>query len=161
MKRFTLLLMMCLIFVCIGCKQNMINQKEMLEESTPTENTPIADIPVADPATYNNHVSQKEKVDNNGLVTTDIDMSHNELTITYTNKTERTLSFGNPYNLQLSKDNTWVDISPLPNIVYNDMLLTLESGKSYSNIVNLKKTYGELRTGHYRIIKEMYMDSSC
>ncbi|WP_345788297.1 immunoglobulin-like domain-containing protein, partial [Desulfitobacterium hafniense] len=78
----------------------------------------------------------------------------------YTNETEYTLSYGKGYMLQLLNDGNWNDIPTLPGVGWKDIALNLEAGKSFEEVIDLKLLYGELKTGHYRIIKEMFTETS-
>jgi len=121
------------------------------------------DIAIEDVDSANkiNSFLPQNEIDNNDLVATDVDMlSSSKLVITYTNKTEYSLNYGKGYVLQLFNNDNWEDISTLPGVGWKDVALNLHSGKSFEEVIDLKLLYGELKTGHYKIIKEMFMESS-
>jgi hypothetical protein len=121
-----------------------------MEAPTPSQN----DVPVADgPDTY---IPPKEQVDNDNLVTAKVDkVSGTKITITYTNKTNKEVTYGAFYRLQLLKNDKWTEVSLLPNVAFDDIALGVAAKKSTSESVELKYSYGQLSAGHYKIIKEM------
>lgn len=166
MKKILVFLCLCLSFLCSGCNQYNENNKTIEKDDTinmenkgaSNEDIPTADIDTANKT--NPSVSQGE-IENNDLVTTNMDiLSSSELVITYTNKTENTLSYGKGFILQVLNNDEWIDISTLPNVGWKDISLNLNAGESFDNVIDLKQSFGELKQGHYRIIKEMFMDST-
>ena len=155
MNKVLLFLKISLFFLFIGCASiNNTTNESNSKEIKSKKNIPVADN------TVNTSVSQRKKVDNNGFVTTNVEMQQNKLIITYKNTTEKTVHFGDIYFLQLLKNNTWTKVPELSNVGYDLIRRKLLSHNTYIDTVELKNIYGELDTGHYKIIKEMYIDST-
>lgn len=121
------------------------------------------DIPTEDIDTINktNPFAPKDEIENNNLVTTSVDiLSSSELIITYKNESEKLLSYGEGHDLQVLDGKSWVEVAVLPNVGWHDISLNLNPGETFKEDINLKTLYGELKVGHYRINKEMFVESS-
>ncbi len=107
---------------------------------------------------YSGCENKKQTVKEDGLVTMSAAPAEdNGATLVYTivNKTKKDIVIGEEYSLQVLQDKSFVDVPLLSgaeafNLLGRDIL----SGNEYSGRVNIKKNYGDLEAGHYRIVKE-------
>ncbi len=167
MKKVLLFLCLCLTFLCSGCnKDNESNKRSegnINMENAQNKNIPSEDIPAADADSINktkSSISQNE-IENTDLVESSIGvLSSSELTITYKNKTTNILSYGKGYILQIENEEEWIDIPTVTGIGWKDVSLNLEADGIFEDVINLNQLFGELKGGHYRIIKEMSMETS-
>ena len=69
------------------------------------------------------------------------------------NNSGKTFEYGNPYEMEIKKDNKWHKI----NVELNFTLLAfqLDVGESKEIKINWKNGYGKLSPGEYRIIKDI------
>lgn len=95
------------------------------------------------------------KVENN-----DIEFSIKEGTLTRSgvtlilkNNSDKTLHFGEPYEVEVYKDGFWRKIEV--EMYFNMPLYGLEAGKEKEIIFNWEHGYGRLNKGKYRIIKDV------
>lgn len=76
-----------------------------------------------------------------------------ELTYTITNHSEKDLNYGRDYCLQTEKDGKWYQVVPGQEVAITLELLWVPAGSVQKDKVNWEYFYGELKPGHYRIIK--------
>ena len=163
LKATKLLLGLSLLFSLVGCNQNMDSSPVTPDASplaTPWEaqSTPPynkSDIPSIDESAVKAYENDpvSAKIDNEGFVTANVSLSGDELTVVYSNNTEKIFGFPPWIDLQFYNGNAFVDVPS--DMAYNLMPIPLPAHESYKEIVNLKETFGVLQKGRYRIVKEM------
>lgn len=159
MNIIRILLFISFTFLLVGCinqEYNSLDNKS--NESTPKEIKSIKTIPEVDNV-INTTIQQLRKVKNNGFVTTNIEIQQSKLTITYKNKTGKTIGFGSMYTLEVLKNNKWISVAVLPNVGFTLWFKEIQSYSTCIDTVQLKHIYGELDPGHYRFIKKMSTNS--
>lgn len=168
MKKIYILLCLFMIAFYSSCNEyrdgNVIGEKDDVAnmENDLNKDLANADMPTADVDTINktSMLISKKEIENHDLVTTDSDMlSPHELHVTYTNKSGNTLMYGQGFVLQVLNDD-WTEIPILPTVGWKDISYNLNAGESFGCDVDLIQLFGELEKGHYRIIKEMFTEST-
>lgn len=76
-----------------------------------------------------------------------------EITYTIDNQSQKDLTYGRDYYLEMEKDGKWYQVIPKQEIAITLDLLWVPAGMTESIFVNWADSYGELKAGHYRIIK--------
>lgn len=80
-----------------------------------------------------------------------------KLTYTIVNRSEREISFGEPYDVQIRRGGEWVSVEWMRDRVWIAILYSLKPGESFSRQVELPD---DVEPGTYRIVKEvMFSDS--
>lgn len=79
-----------------------------------------------------------------------------EITYTITNNSEKDLTYGRDYSLQIEKDGKWYQVIPKQEIAITMDLLWVPAGSTESVVVNWEYSYGKLSEGHYRITKPIW-----
>jgi len=75
-----------------------------------------------------------------------------ELTYTIVNRSQREISFGEPYDVQVLKEGRWVSTEWMREKVWIVILYTLRPGESISRTIDLPP---DVEPGLYRIVKEV------
>ncbi len=75
-----------------------------------------------------------------------------ELTYTIVNESQREISFGEPYDVQVLKDGRWVSTEWMRDKVWIMVLYTLRPGESFSRAIYLPT---DVEPGVYRLVKEV------
>ncbi len=75
-----------------------------------------------------------------------------ELTYTIVNWSQREISFGEPYDVQVLKDGRWVSTEWMRDKVWIMVLYTLRPGESFSRAIHLPT---DVEPGVYRLVKEV------
>ena len=88
------------------------------------------------------------------------ELTPSKIVITYTNPTDKEVSYGDTHILQGWNGQEWFNIPLKPNVAWRDILNILKANKSVKESIDFESMYGELDTGHYRIIKPMKIVSS-
>lgn len=78
------------------------------------------------------------------------------VTLVLKNTTEKDIEYGNPYEIEILKDNKWHKINI--QIDFNLQAYVLKPNESKELIINWKETYGKLQSGKYRIIKSISVE---
>lgn len=100
------------------------------------------------------------KVNNNliGMQIDEKDITKNSATITISNNTGDTYTYGHAYTIEYYNHGKWHFIKPIDNPVFLLNAFTLEPQEKNKIIIDWKKYYGNLPVGKYRVLKEF--DSS-
>ena len=77
--------------------------------------------------------------------------------ITYTmeNQTDKDLNYGQDYSLQKEKDGRWYQVEPKEPVAVTMELLWLPAGSRDTLELRWESSYGKLKSGHYRIVKNV------
>ena len=78
----------------------------------------------------------------------------NEITLQIKNLETDSYQFGQYYTIEIYQDNAWRKIPFKKNTGFDDILYTLESGKTHSQIINLQGLDYKITKGKYRISKD-------
>ncbi len=73
--------------------------------------------------------------------------------LTLYNNSEKDISFGSEYFIQIYRNNSWYDIE-IGDVDWTGELVTVESNREYTVEFDWNSIYGELPSGRYRIVKE-------
>ncbi len=102
--------------------------------------------------------TQKQIAGEDGLVTMDAVLTEdNNITLKCTifNKTQKDITIGEEYYLQVLKGKSFVDVPLLSEVGgFNLVSIDVLSGDEYSYRAYIEDNYGNLEAGHYRIVKE-------
>jgi hypothetical protein len=86
-----------------------------------------------------------------------VELLDDKLTIEFKNNTEHEWIFGQQYySMEIMKNNSWIDVPVLPNAAYEAIALTLIGNGTFTDVCNLKYSYGELENERYKLTKKMY-----
>ena len=69
------------------------------------------------------------------------------------NNTDTTVSYGVSYEIEKYEDGKWKEFGV--EVSFIEIAIELESGYSKEEIIEWKSTYGKLKKGKYRLIKEV------
>lgn len=81
-------------------------------------------------------------------------LSIDEFTLQIKNSGANNYEFGEYYTIEKYQNNAWYEIPFKKNTAFADILYTLESGKTHSQIIYLQGLDYEITKGKYRIIKD-------
>ena len=82
-----------------------------------------------------------------------------EVTLGYSNLyTDAAVIYGSMYELEQQTARGWIKVPVLDGIVWVDILYELEPGKTAKETIRLTTMFGELPTGHYRLVKNCIAD---
>jgi hypothetical protein len=92
---------------------------------------------------------------NDSFVKADVvEYSADEATITYTNTGKALLLYGlEDRSLQVFSSGRWDDVPQIYYAAHNDGAYHFESGESFTEKLSLKRDYGALGAGRYRVIR--------
>ncbi|MBQ2873177.1 MAG: hypothetical protein IJE89_04195 [Bacilli bacterium] len=82
------------------------------------------------------------------------------VTLILKNESNTDYSYGEPYYIEQEIDGKWSKIQTIHEMVFNLPAWGLESGKSVEISINWVYGYGQLESGKYRIVKEIFKSSS-
>lgn len=125
MKKRILALVMCLcMFACLGCDKETKKQTAAVD----------------------------------GQVTMSADLTGDDSTTlecTIYNKTSKDIVTSEEYSLQVLQGQSFEDVSLLSGAgAFNLESIDIRAGEEYGYRAYIEKNYGELKAGHYRIVKE-------
>lgn len=137
MKKGIILFLLCLCMVnCLGCEKQ---EKEQTKQ-------------------------QEQIVGLDGLVTMSAELTEDEsitLNCTIFNKTDKDISTGVSYTLQVLDGDSYIDVPLLPDAGGFDLnAMIVSAGKERNYRVYIENNYGDLEKGHYKIIKEYSVGGS-
>ncbi len=81
------------------------------------------------------------------------DVLATELAYTITNHSQKDLNYGRDYFLQVEKSGNWYQVVPAQEVAITLELLWVPAGSVQKDKINWEYFYGELKPGHYRLIK--------
>lgn len=82
-----------------------------------------------------------------------------EVTLGYSNLyNEEIVTYGSMYELEQQTAKGWLKVPVLDGIAWVDILYELEPGKTAKETIRLTTMFGELPTGHYRLVKNCMVD---
>ena len=64
----------------------------------------------------------------------------------------------NTYAEILITDNKWIDLKPIQNLGFEEIVFLLDENNQLKQKINWKEFYGELEKGTYRIVKPIYLN---
>nr|WP_302598121.1 immunoglobulin-like domain-containing protein [uncultured Cellulosilyticum sp.] len=154
MKKLVLIVCILLI-VCIftyheHAETNRRNYNEMLNKSSRSP-TPTDTINPTQPI----H-PQKSCEDSTLIIGELIKVSNQSITIEYTNKADKPFHYDSVYTLEKLIETTWEVIPLSPNYGWKDIAYEVNANKSFTQTFNLTISHGKLKSGYYRINKELY-----
>ncbi|MDD3392166.1 MAG: hypothetical protein PHE54_01285 [Bacilli bacterium] len=79
------------------------------------------------------------------------------VTVILVNNTDNDYIYGDPYLIECKRNNTWYEINPISEMVFNMIGYSLKANKAVEVDINWKSAYGPLPSGTYRIIKSVYL----
>ncbi len=82
-------------------------------------------------------------------------VSETGVAYTIDNQSDKDISFGHDYSLQMEKDGKWYQVEPKEAIAVTMELLWLPAGTSETYEIWWDSSYGKLASGHYRIVKSV------
>lgn len=85
-------------------------------------------------------------------------LTNNGVTVILKNSSDNTIIYDDTYELEIKKDGSWYKIDV--ELLFNEPIWNLDSGVSKELDFNWKKSYGDLDTGTYRIIKAVSLENS-
>ena len=83
-------------------------------------------------------------------------LTRSGVTLILKNNSDKTLYFGEPYEIEVYKDGSWRKMEV--EMYFTMPLYGLESGKDKEISFNWENTHGRLNKGKYRIIKDVYFE---
>lgn len=78
------------------------------------------------------------------------------VTLILKNESNTDYSYGEPYYIEQEIDGNWSKVQTIHDVVFNLPAYGLESGKSVEFSINWAYGYGQLKSGKYRIVKEIF-----
>lgn len=82
------------------------------------------------------------------------------VTLILKNESNTDYSYGEPYYIEQEIDENWIKVQSIHDVIFNLPAHGLESGKSVEFSINWAYGYGQLESGKYRIVKEIFKSSS-
>jgi len=83
-------------------------------------------------------------------------LTRSSVTLILKNNSDKSLYFGDPYEVEVYKDSSWRKIEA--DMYFTMPLYELESGEEKEITFNWEHGYGRLNRGKYRIIKDVYFE---
>lgn len=77
------------------------------------------------------------------------------ITYTISNQSDKDVSFGQDYILQMEKDGKWYQVEPKGGIAITMELLWVPAGTTDTHEIIWNDSYGKLSSGHYRVVKNV------
>ena len=143
--RFLLILIVCATFGLVGCS----NEKEEVSTSHETEYVP----------------TPHEAVNNLEGVTMRVKegtMSSTGMTVVLENKTDKEITYGDPYTLEKNMGGKWFEVSVLESLIgyygFNDIGYGVNPSSTNEWEVDWEWLYGKLDKGQYRLVKKYVSD---
>ena len=100
---------------------------------------------------------KNERVDNKvSLTVKEGTLAPIGVTLILKNESNTDYSYGEPYYIEQEIDGNWSKVQTIHDVVFNLPAYGLESGKSVEFSINWAYGYGQLKSGKYRIVKEIF-----
>lgn len=100
---------------------------------------------------------KNERVDNKVSLTIKEDtLAPIGVTLILKNESNTDYSYGEPYYIEQEIDGNWSKVQTIHDVVFNLPAYGLESGKSVEFSINWTYGYGQLKSGKYRIVKQIF-----
>lgn len=80
-------------------------------------------------------------------------------TIIIKNNTEEIITYGESYYLEKEKNNKWYKLNTINPLKFNAIAYKLKDKESIEMKVNWSYSYGDLGSGKYRLVKDIFIDS--
>ena len=104
---------------------------------------------------------RKDLTDNNVfLLVKDGTLTNKGTTLILKNNSNIDYSYGEPYYIEREIDGVWKKVETIHDVVFNLPAWSIESGKSVEFNIDWEYGYGQLKSGKYRIVKEIFKSSS-
>lgn len=87
-------------------------------------------------------------------------LTNSSVTLILKNDSKTNYSYSEPYYIEQKKDNNWQKLETIHDEVFNQPAWGLASGKSVEINISWVYSYGQLESGKYRIVKEIFKSSS-
>lgn len=72
------------------------------------------------------------------------------------NSTTETYEYGNPFYLEIKRNNEWVKLETINDLSFTLPAFGLQPGESKEFNINWEYGYGELKSGTYRLVKDVF-----
>ena len=107
-----------------------------------------------------NEMIEKRSIDKVSMVIKDGTLTKEGAAVVITDKNDYPFSYGEDFNIQKLKDGKWEDLKSIGNSYINDIAHVIKEDRTTSIPLNWKDRYGELETGHYKLILEVTQNDS-
>ena len=107
-----------------------------------------------------NEMIEKRSIDKVFMVIKDGTLTKEGAAVVITDKNDYPFSYGEDFNIQKLKDGKWEDLKSIGNSYINDIAHVIKEDRTTEMNLNWKSKYGELETGHYKLILEVTQNDS-
>lgn len=107
-----------------------------------------------------NEMIEKRSIDKVSMVIKDGTLTKEGAAVVITDKNDYPFSYGEDFNIQKLKDGKWEDLKSIGNSYINDIAHVIKEDRTTEMNLNWKSRYGELETGHYKLILEVTQNDS-
>ena len=83
-------------------------------------------------------------------------LTNSSVTLILKNDSKTNYSYSEPYYIEQKKDNNWQKLDTIHDVGFNQPALELERGKSVEINISWVYDYGQLESGKYRIVKQIF-----
>lgn len=87
-------------------------------------------------------------------------LTNKGVTLILKNDSKISYSYGEPYYIEQEKEGKWRKLETIHDMVFNMPAWELETGKSVELSIDWEYGYGQLESGNYRIVKEIFKEST-
>ena len=87
-------------------------------------------------------------------------LTNKGVTLILKNNSKINYSYGEPYYIEQEKEGKWRKLETIHDMVFNMPAWELETGKSVELSIDWEYGYGQLESGNYRIVKEIFKEST-
>ena len=107
-----------------------------------------------------NEMIEKRSIDKVSAVIKEGTLTKEGATVVITDKNDYPYSYGEDFDIQKLKDGKWEDLKSIGNSYINDIAHVIKEDRTTEMNLNWKSKYGELETGHYKLILEVTQNDS-
>ena len=87
-------------------------------------------------------------------------LTNKGVTLILKNNSKINYSYGEPYYIEQEKEGKWRKLETIHDMVFNMPAWELETGTSVELSIDWEYGYGQLESGNYRIVKEIFKEST-
>lgn len=87
-------------------------------------------------------------------------LTNKGVTLILKNNSKINYSYGEPYYIEQEKEGKWRKLETIHDMVFNMPAWELETGKLVELSIDWEYGYGQLESGNYRIVKEIFKEST-